>query len=76
MKAVPYRQKQQRANEAEVFVAQKLESLVNVVGHPVVGLNVERLDVVLKLLPSLVTDGLKVGACVPILLACGSLAGK
>lgn len=60
--AVPYCQKHEGAGLTDVAVVEKLESLVNIVHDPVVGVDVEGLDVVTELLRRLQSPELDISA--------------
>ncbi len=63
---VPHGQEDERAQLAEVLVAQEPEPLVDVAEHPRVGVDVEGLDEVLELLARLELEHVDVGGAVPL----------
>ena len=57
-----------------VAIAQKLQPFVHILQHPQIGLQVERVYVVVVLFSVLKDGELNVGAATPVLLACFRVA--
>lgn len=74
MEAMPHGQEDQRPGLTVITIAQELQSLENILGHPVIGLHVEAVDVMLESFGILEHQEFNIRAAVPLSRSVGASA--